>query len=131
MDIKKANRAIKGAWIVGIIAGVATLVSSLTLGATPYGLSALIDVFIIFSLTFGIYKKNRACAVIFFIYFVGSKIFQLIAFGWWGSLPFAVVFSIFLYRGILGTFAYHRIAKAELMSKSNSEMDTGGTGTAK
>jgi len=42
----------------------------------------------------------------------------------------AVVFSIFLFRGIRGTFAYHRIIKAERISKANSEMDAGGTRTA-
>lgn len=129
MDKDEANNAIKSAWIAGIIVGVIILAVSL-IPNTPFGLWGLIEAFIYFSLTFGVYKKNRACAVIFFIYFVSFKIFQLIALGEWKPGLLALVISIFLFQGIRGTFAYHKIAKAELMSKANSEMDTGGTGTA-
>lgn len=118
MDKDEANNAIKSAWIAGIIAGVIILVVSL-IPNSPFGLGGLIEVFIYFSLTFGVYKKNRACAVIFFIYFVSFKIFQLIALGDWKPGPLALVISIFLFQGIRGTFAYHRIIKAETNREEN------------
>ncbi|MEE9399925.1 MAG: PH domain-containing protein [Dehalococcoidales bacterium] len=112
MDKDEANNAIKSAWIAGIIVGVIILVVSL-IPNTLFGLEGLIEVFIYFSLSFGVYKKSRACAVIFFIYFVSFKIFQLIALADWKPGLLALVISFFLFQGIRGTFAYHRIIKAE------------------
>jgi len=114
MNIEKANGAIRNAWIAGIISGTLTLILSL-IGALGFDLWNLSDAFLMFGLTFGIYKKNRACAIILFIYFVGDKIFALLqspasaATG----IPMAIVFGYFFFQGIRGTFAYHKIAKTD------------------
>ena len=114
MNIEKANNAIKSAWIAGVISGTLTLILSL-IGAFGFDLWNLIDAFLTFGLTFGIYKKNRACAIILFIYFVGDKIFALIQSPATAAtgIPMALVFGYFFFQGIRGTFAYHRIRKSK------------------
>ena len=68
-DIRKADMAIKIAWIAGIVCGVTTVIFSL-LNLLGFNEWNLLDAGIIFGLSFGVYKKNMACAVILFIYFV-------------------------------------------------------------
>lgn len=106
-DIEKANKAIRNAWIGGIIVGVAVFI--FVLPADPF---YLIDVFIIFGLTFGVYKKNRASAVMLFLYFIISKIFMFIESGNLMSLPLALILSYLFFDGLRGTFSYHKITKA-------------------
>ena len=119
MDMGKAKSAIKNAWIAGAISGVLTMIFSL-IGAFGYDLWSLIDAFLILGLSFGIYKKNRACAVILFVYWIGSKILQIVELGVQGqvgssigTLPIAIIFGYYFFQGIRGTFAYRRIVKEE------------------
>ena len=114
MDMDKAKGAITSAWIAGAISGVITLIVSL-IGAFGFDQWNLIDVFIIFGLTFGVYKKSRVCAIILFIYWVGDRIWMMVAQpeAIAGSLFMAILFGIWFFQGIRGTFAYHRIVKAE------------------
>lgn len=60
-------KRIKNAWITGIVSGSITLIFTLIAmnGSQILGFSIwnLSDVALIFGLTFGIYKKSRACAV--------------------------------------------------------------------
>ena len=137
MNMEKANKAIKSAWIAAIISAGVTLIFTVT-GLYGLDLSALWIVIVVLGLAFGIYKKNRACAVILFVFWVSDTIWVFWEFAAQGQvsgliwlLAPRIIFAIFFFRGIRGTFAYHRIAKAELMSKANSKMGTGGTGTAK
>ena len=123
MDIEKANRAIKSAWIVAAISAGLTLIFAIT-GLFGLDLSALWIVIVVLGLAFGVYKRNRACAVILFVYWVVGAIWEITVSGLIGSLPLRIVFAILFFWGIRGTFAYHRLAKAEIMSKANSEMDT-------
>lgn len=114
VDMEKAERNIKIAVIAGAISGAVTLIFALT-GALGFTKWSLIDAFIAFGLTFGIYKKSRVCAVALFAYWLGGKILtmviqpDLIV----PSLVGAILFGIFFFRGIQGTFAYHRIIKAQ------------------
>jgi len=136
-DIEGANKAIKYAWIAATISAGLTLIFAVT-GLFGLDLWALWIVIVMLGLAFGIYKKNRACAVILFVFWV----FDIIL-GFWDSVaqgqgapPIGqgivwTVFAICFFWGIRGTFAYHRIVKAERISKANSEIDTGSTGTAK
>ena len=114
MDMEKANNAIQGAWISGAIVGVITLILSL-IGAFGLDQWNIIDAFLLFGLAFGVYKKSRVCAIILFIYWVGDRIWMMVAQpeAIAGSLFMAILFGIWFFQGIRGTFAYHRIAKAE------------------
>jgi hypothetical protein len=117
-DIDKANNRIKIAYIGGFISALLTLVVYIVRNDLAY----MLDVIIALSLTFGIYKKSRTCAVILIIYFTGFKVFQLYEAVLKGNkatiiiIMGIIVASIFIYcfvQGIRGTFAYHKLVKEE------------------
>jgi predicted Zn finger-like uncharacterized protein len=108
------KKPIRNACIAGTISGVLTLLVSLICASgvdipgLDFDLWNLFDVLLIFGLTFGIYKKNRVCAVLMFVYFVGSKVLMWKESGSVSGLSMAALFGYFFLQGILGTFAYHR-----------------------
>jgi ABC-type multidrug transport system fused ATPase/permease subunit len=116
-DLEKANKRIKGAVIAGIISGVITLIFTL-ITMSDIGLWGLLDVALISGLTFGVYKKNRTCAVILFAYWIVNKIFQLsymdTNFFWWFV---AGLFTVYFFQGILGTFLYQKTIKETKRNK--------------
>ncbi|NJK40455.1 MAG: hypothetical protein HC934_02135 [Acaryochloridaceae cyanobacterium SU_2_1] len=110
LTLGQANQHIKNAWIAGIVTSVLTLVVAFSAG--EQGGFLLIDVVLAAGLSFGIYKKNRASALIMLIYFAISKILQLSA----AFNPLALLFGIvFLYlyaQGVRGTFAHHALTQS-------------------
>lgn len=120
--MNKALSAIKGAWVAGIISGAITLIVTLLamrgMRIMRFGALNLIDVVLIFGLTFGIYMKSRACAVIMFVYFVASKIMIFAQTGKPTGLPLAILFAYFFFQGIRGTFAYHNVNKESATAPS-------------
>jgi len=121
-------KKIRNAWVAAVVSGCLTLVVILLAmaGFNILGFSAweLIDVALVFGLAFGIYKKNRICAVVMFVYFVASKIFMAIDGGGLRGVPMAIVFGYFFWQGVSGTFAYHKHRKS-------SSMDGGGPAQVK
>jgi len=115
MNIEKANEAIKNAWLAGVFMGVITSVCALGrfLGLNLW---SLIDAFIAFSLSFGIYKKSRICSILLFSYFIFSRIMFSIDFkpqitGM--NVLWILFFGYFLFQGIRGTFVYHKLNRAK------------------
>jgi tetratricopeptide (TPR) repeat protein len=114
---RKAKRNIMAAVGAGATSGVATLILSIieVLGYSTWW--GLIDTFIVFGLTFGVYKKSRVCAIILFVAYVGPRIWMMVtqpeAEVIWSSLSMSIAFGYLFFLGIIGTFAYHRIIKAE------------------
>ena len=106
-------KKIKGAWIAAVISGSMTLLVTLIaiFGTSMFGFSAwmLIDVVLIFGLAFGIYKKNRICAVVMLVYFVLSKILLISESGQTSGLFVSIIFLYFFWQGVSGTFAYHKL----------------------
>ncbi len=109
-------KKIKNAWICGIITGSITLIVALLalagvslLGATGW---ELVDVALVFGLTFGIYKKSRVCAVLVFIYFVGSKVLLMMEGGKPGGLIMSVLLAYYFAQGVAGTFQYHKLMRS-------------------
>lgn len=108
------KKQIRNACIAGTISGVLTLLvtlisaSGVDIPGLDFDLWNLFDVLLIFGLTFGIYNKNRVCAVLMFVYFVGSKVLMWQESGSVSGLGMAALFGYFFLQGILGTFAYHR-----------------------
>jgi len=76
--LKEAEAQIKLAWQAGIISGTLTLIFVL-LSLAGYDFtgfinaSALIDVCLMFGLSFGIYKKSRIAAVLMLVYFAFNQ----------------------------------------------------------
>lgn len=109
-------KKIRNAWIAGLVSGSITLVVTLfaIAGMSVLGYSAaeLIDVALVFGLTFGIYKKSRTCAVLMFVYFVFSKIVLMTEMRSASPMIVGLVFLYFYAMGVVGTFQYHRLVRA-------------------
>jgi hypothetical protein len=69
----------------------------------------LLDVAVIAGLTFGIYRKSRACAIIMLVYFIGSKLLLWSETKSVSGLPMALIFGWFFFQGIRGTFTWHAL----------------------
>ena len=115
-DLELAKTRIKNAYIGGAIIGVATLIFTLVAirsGNNILGFDAwaLLDVILIFGLTFGVYKKSRVCAVLLFLYVVISKIILFMETGKPIGLIGAFIFGYHLFRGVQGTILYHKVVK--------------------
>ena len=116
-EIDKANRDIKTAFIVSIILAVISIISAFYLAPVFFGLSV------------GIYHKNRASAIIAFsiwllCFIVGSYLiitegFISIAHGvkYLVSAFMSIFIFYFLYKGVKGTIAYHRLLKRNAISE--------------
>ena len=118
-DSQKADKLIKKAWITGIIWGLFNValfivaISTITEKITPY---IIIDVFIIFGLSFGIYKKMRSCAILMLVYVIGDMFYKIAItnmtiFGLVFLIFIRVTVGYFIFRGIQGAFLYHKIIK--------------------
>ncbi|MBF0540398.1 MAG: hypothetical protein HQK91_02970 [Nitrospirae bacterium] len=123
LDVKDIRSAI----IAGLLSGMLTLsavilsrLSHYDFTRLGYGLYTLLDIFIIYLLIFGIYMRSRVCAIILFIYFVFSRTFIVIETrqipGWF----IVFLFGYFYYRGIRGTFNYHRAYNNRKKENSNN-----------
>lgn len=108
-------KKIKNGWIAGIVSGV------LTLAVTLYAIYGqplpdisiwnLADVVLIFGLAFGMYKKSRICAVLMLVYFVWSKIEQMTGPNPSKGIILAIIFVVFYWQAVVGTFKYHAFLK--------------------
>jgi hypothetical protein len=114
--LKEAEAQIKLAWQAGIISGTITLIFVL-LSLAGYdftGLinaSALIDVCLMFGLSFGIYKKSRIAAVLMLVYFAFNQAWIIIEIK---KIPGLIswIFLILFLRGVQGTFTYQKLSKS-------------------
>ena len=117
-EVKEARKHIKNACVAGIISGVLTLIIiliSVGSGKAIAGLDAwgLIDVLLVFGLTYGIYRKSRVCAVVMFAYFIISKLIMWAEIGKPTGLVMALIFGYYYFRGMQGTITYHKLIKRE------------------
>lgn len=110
------GKQIKSAWVAACISGGLTLIATLfaMAGFNILGLGAwnLLDVALIFGLAFGIYKKSRVCAVLMLVYYLASKIFEMVETEKATGLVVALFFSYFFWQGVRGTFAHHKLKPA-------------------
>lgn len=125
MTLTQAEKKIRTAWILGLISGFVTLLFTLV-AATSEGGTAdfqgttvslwyLLDVFLIFLLTFGIYRRSRVAAIGMFIYFLLSKLIM-----WSVGLSVAgssvlpgiltgIAFLYFYFEGARGAITFHQL----------------------
>ncbi len=112
---EKTLKHIKNAVIAACISGTITLIVTLAAisGTSLMGFSAwnFLDVFLIFGLAFGIYKKSRTCAILLFAYFLISKILIISETGKLDGAIFSIIFFYYYLYGIIGCFAYHKHIK--------------------
>ena len=113
--LEKAEKHIKNAWIVGIISASVTLLFS-AIGAysetyrfkSGYDTWSLFDVALIAGLTFGIYKRNRLCALSLLIYFVLTKLAYAAHTGKFAHGIGALLFGYFFFQGTRAAFQIHK-----------------------
>jgi len=108
-------KKIKNGYIAGLVSAAMTLVVTLIAmsGTAMLGFSAwqLIDVALILGLTFGMYKKSRACAAIMLIYFITSKVLIMMDTGKANGVVMGLLFAYFYGQCVMGTFAYHKLMR--------------------
>ncbi|MEG4323374.1 MULTISPECIES: hypothetical protein [unclassified Microcoleus] len=116
--LKEAEAKIKFAWEAGIVYGTINLIfvflSLAGYDLTGFGLmnaSALLDVCLIFCLSFGIYKKSRVAAVIMLVYFLLSKAWIAIGLKIFPGV-ISWFFLILFLGGVQGTFTYRKLSKS-------------------
>lgn len=112
MSRLEAERAVRDAWIAGVIAIAATLLLTL-IYSTGGGFGRLdrwnlLDLLIMTLLTIGIYRRNRASALIMPVYYLLVRVSL-----WWSEraligVPVTLIFLYFFWRGYQGTRALHR-----------------------
>jgi serine/threonine-protein kinase len=110
----KALKHIRNAWIAALVSTTTTLglaAFAASGGSVPgvKGISAwsFIDAVIMAGVTFGIYKRSRACAVFMLGYFIVSLIVLSLANGRYAGGIIAPLFLYFYARGAQGTYAWH------------------------
>jgi hypothetical protein len=112
--LKEAETQIKLAWQAGIVSGIVTLVLVILslAGYNSTGLidaSAILDVCLVFGLSFGIYKKSRVAAVIMLVYFIFSKTWIAIVLKRFPGF-LSGLFLIFYLGGVQGTVTYRKLS---------------------
>ena len=108
-------KKIKHGWIAALFSAAMTLGATLLAmsGTEVLGFSAweLFDVALILILAFGIYKKSRTCAVLMLVYFISAKIILMMETGKPSGLVVGLLFAIFYWQAVVGTFAFHKLKK--------------------
>ena len=120
-DVRKQ---IKQAWAAGLISAAITLLVTLLAmsGIKIMSFSAweLIDVALILGLTYGIYRKSRACALLMLVYFLISKALLFAQDSKGNGIVMSLIFGFYYVQGVRGTFAYHRHVREALAQRRES-----------
>jgi hypothetical protein len=140
MDFNQAKRKIRRAWLISAIA-IPAFYGSLFLGRTiklPFlhlfmpwqfpGVMELPVLLIVLFLTWMVYRKIRAGAVLLLIFYILNRAFTYMwlvhaptdfMIVWW---CFSVLWGFILFQGIRGTIAYHQL-NGQTSTKSDFEED--------
>jgi hypothetical protein len=117
-ELQLAERRIKNAYIGGTIQGTATLLftmAAIASGSNILGLDAwaLLDVGLIYGLTYGVYKKSRVCAGLLFGFTLIGGVIMLVETEmgsvYLGRIVGSVLFGYHFFRGFQGTITCHRL----------------------
>lgn len=115
LELQKAEKHIKNAWIAGAFSTSITLIFSFTGAfsenfrfAHGYDTWNLLDVAFLAGLTYGIYKKNRFCALGLLIYFIISKFALLASNGQFTGGLLSLIFVYFYFQGTRAAFKIHK-----------------------
>jgi hypothetical protein len=127
-QIKKEERHIRNAWIAGTILAVSTFIVS-TIGAYNdyvrikhgYDTWSLFDVVLIAGLTYGIYSKNRYCALGMLIYSLVFKLFLAASASNFAGGVGAVIYTYFFFQGTRASFKLHNHTHKEEMQETDKK----------
>lgn len=129
-QLEQTEKHIKHAWIAGAISATFTLILSLV-GAYSddfrykYGFDtwSLLDVALIAGLAYGIYRKNRFCALGLLIYFIASKFLMAASTGQFTGGFISLLFAYFFFQGTKATFQIrkHLIESGEIIKEKRKK----------
>lgn len=111
--LEKSNINIKNAYVFGYVFAGIVLFASLPDMKLQFPIGALI----VAGLSYGIYIKSRVCAVLLFLFFtipaIIGTIISIVERSWLLFFPalFLMLSSYPFYKGIKGTYAYHKLAR--------------------
>ena len=112
----KILKRIRNGWLAGVVSTAITVVFTVIsmLGSRILDLDAyaFIDVAIMLGLSYGVYRKSRVCALLMFAFFTLNKLIMWTNAGTPTGLPLSLVFFFMFGQGVVGTFQYHRVARA-------------------
>jgi len=116
IQLKKAEESAKDAFYAALAqasltVGAIILVVSGIIRSTNVSLLNLTDVALIVGLGYGTKRKSRTCATILFFYQVLNIVFMGIAGTGLAMGILAVLFTLYYFKGMTGSFAYHRRRK--------------------
>lgn len=115
------TQKIKRGWIAAIISGVLTIglivlsVNSDVLGDLV-DIWTSIDVLLVFTLAFGIYKKSRAATTLMIVYFLASKIWMFAETGQVSGLWISLIFLYIYVHAMMASYQYHALLRAHNVS---------------
>jgi len=117
MQTRKALESIAHAFHTSLIQAGLTLIVVIicTLGlikCASYSLMNLLDVVLILGLGFGTKRKSRVCATLLFVYQVCNLILSCTSERGVAIGIVALMFAYGYFRGMMGTFVYHRRKRA-------------------
>lgn len=130
MNLKSAESAINGAWLTGLVIGILTTIrmgAYILFSSSDWSREAVTSyvnvgalVIILFALSYGVWRKNKICAVLLAVYFISLVAWKTAL--WiqseivpWGILVDFLAILLCL-NGARGVFAYHRIKQSEAVS---------------
>ncbi|MEW6238922.1 MAG: hypothetical protein AB1656_26355 [Candidatus Omnitrophota bacterium] len=121
MDKREIMQAIDNAGTGGLIYGGVlmffTFLGLMFFPALETEALDLIDVFLIFALSWGIFSRSRLCALALFVYLFANFIIVWIESGRPRGILFVLAFGYCFFQGVRGSFAYHRLLKENQREK--------------
>ena len=125
MKLKSAKSAINGASLTGLVIGILYLIRTFVVlflngDWRREAVVAFGSIAILFALSYGVWRKNKICAILLALYFL--SLFAWMTASWIqsktvpkGILLFFIAILLCL-NGVRGVFAYHRIKENEAVS---------------
>ncbi len=112
MTVQDAEKAVKDAWIVSLVAIGATVLLTM-IYASGAGIGYVdwwnwLDLIILAGLAYGIWRKSGWSAIIMAFYFLGSRIVLWVNESAFIGAPIALIFAYFFWRGARGAFLLAR-----------------------
>lgn len=114
--LSKDEEKIKQGWIAGLVLGgisffvwLIALLTSQSLNEQPFNPFGLVDIMLVFGLSYGVYLKSRTCITILTVYYFLSKMIEIVVSfpqGIFGVIGLAIFMTFFI-RAMIGTFEYH------------------------
>ena len=129
-DIKSAESAIKKGWIAGLSFGfylllltVLAITGNTFIPNNGFTFTSFIDVFLVIGLSYGIFRKNRACAILLMAYVYLPHLIALFQSEKSNFSLLEIGLLYFLSLAVLGTINYYKFSSGEMEIKKVEYFD--------